>query len=201
MNILIQCLKLLIFISWVPYIILPNNMKVSNYSVFIPIVYEFIICIIFIEHVPLKINLLSISLGLIIGILIYLIEYLIGFKKVSYYDNNKKYLSKEHIVLYLLTPFPEELFFRVLAFQYIFDLNLAETINRPLIFILFSGLVVCINHFQVFKDKTYLLQKLLVEGFFLSYIYLISQNFFIVFISHLVFNIINLLKYYKYKNL
>lgn len=164
--------------------------------------YQLLFIIIFHANVRFNINILNLIGGLGIGFTSFYLESLINFTKNSLNSENKT-ISKQWLILIFISPIIEEIFYRTLIFQFLENLltDANTSINFLPVYLILSALVVVSGHFQIWLNKKYFLQKLLVEGIYLSFIYYSFKSIFLNIVAHIFFNIITYVKYFRLEGL
>lgn len=138
----------------------------------------------------------DVLIGIFLGIAVFVLELLIGRGKIAESkDRTKMILKPEEVVIIMVIPITEEIFFRIAVEQWLMKKQI-DNINFSLVFVFVSALVVVINHYQCFKDKTIFLQKFLVEGILLSSVYITSRRIWQIVIAHMILNFFNVKSYY-----
>ena len=131
-----------------------------------------------------------------LGITTFILEYLLG----SFFGKSKTNPTKKANAIFifciLLLPISEEIYFRVFMLEQIQTISITN-LNINVFFVLISAVVLVINHIQALFDKAILIQKFLIEGLLLSTVFVLQKNIWVTIIAHEVFNVINLVYYYK----
>lgn len=198
MNILILCLKILslygstLFVTLLSFFI-KKHVKLLIFGVGL---YQLLLIIVYHTEFYLDINIFNFIGGIVVGVAVFYLEWIIGFNRRELIAE-KRTLPKSWLILIILSPVIEEIFYRILTFQLLSELLAGANVNVVPVYLVISALLVVSGHFQIFINKKYLLQKLLIEGLFLSIIYYSFHSIFLNITAHLTFNIITFYNYFQ----
>lgn len=192
---------LVLYSGWIPLLLALIKKRTSFLVCTMCIMLtQILFCIIIIKNFDFlyTLSLFNIIIGFVGGILIFILEYSISILTKKNINKNIKKLQVNFTFssIIIIMPIIEEIYFRELIYTLVNSSNI-EFINKDIVFILLSGFVVLINHYQAFKNRTIFLQKLLIEGFFISSLFVFTKSIWVTIIAHIIFNIINLVKYYE----
>lgn len=198
MNTLILCLKILSLYGSTLFVILLSFLikKHVKLLIFGVGLYQLLLIIVYHTEFYFDINIFNFIGGIVVGVAVFYLEWIIGFNRRELITE-KRTLPKSWLILIILSPVIEEIFYRILTFQLLSELLAGANVNVVPVYLVISALLVVSSHFQIFINKKYLLQKLLIEGLFLSIIYYSFHSIFLNITAHLTFNIITFYNYFQ----
>lgn len=198
MNTLILCLEILSLYGTTLFVIFLSFFikKHAKLLIFGVGLYQLLLIIVYHTEFYLDISIFNFIRGIIVGVAIFYLEWIIGFNRKESITE-KRTLPKSWLILIIVSPVIEEIFYRILTFQLLSELLSEANVNIIPVYLVMSALLVVSSHFQLFINKKYFLQKLLIEGLFLSFIYYSFHSIFLNITAHLTFNILTFYNYFQ----
>lgn len=198
MNTLILCLKILSLYGFTLFVIflsffIKKNGKLLIFGVGL---YQLLLIIVYRTKFNIDISIFNFIGGIIVGVAVFYLECIISFNRGESIAE-RRILPKSWLALIIISPAIEEIFYRILTFQLLSELLSDANINIIPVYLVISAVLVVSSHFQIFINRKYFLQKLLIEGVFLSFIYCSFHSIFLNITAHLTFNVITFYNYFQ----